>query len=222
MFETDFTKILSMTQVIVGKKVMTEKREQGFISAIHAENKYDVDILDADGENFTVPCVIGDYVYLFEDQTPNIDDITPYGKVKGVERLTEGIYQVIFYEGDFTLWLSFERAVQQCPDDYSLDYAGWVIPTDVDAFIEHFDLWITAQGHIVRKRLHRHDTPEACELEVEMSDHQLQYWTARVDCNGMIDYVQTCDGKVLTTLEELRATGVMEARLISKYAIKNF
>ena len=162
-------------------------------------------------------------MFLFEDQTPKIDDITPYGKVKGVERLTEGIYQVIFYEGDYTLWLSFERAVKQRPDDYSLKYAGigWYRKTLTHS-LKHFDLWITAQGHIVRKRLHRHDTPEACELEVEMSDHKLQYWTARVDCNGMIDYIQTCDGKVLTTLEELRATGVIEARLISKYAIKNF
>lgn len=226
MFETEFTKILSMTQVLVGKKVMTPEKEQGFISEVYAGNKYDIDILEDDAASLddttSLEFQIGDYVFLFEDQTPQIDDLTPYGKVKGVERLTEGIYQVIFYEGDFTLWLSFERAVQQRPDDYSLDYAGWVIPKDVDAFLEYFDLWITAHGHIVRKRLHRHDTPEACELEVEMSNHKLQYWTARVDCNGMIDYVETCDGKVLTTLEELRATGVIQARLVSKYSIKNF
>ena len=210
-----------MIQVFVGKKVMTEKREQGFVSAVHAENRFDVDMLDAEGETFTVPCVIGDCVFIFDDQTPKIDDLTPYGKVKGVERLTEGIYQVIFYEGDFTLWLSFDRAVHQRPDGYSLKYEGWVIPKDVDAFIEHFDLEITAQGHIIRKRLHRHGTPEECELAVEMSDHTMQYWAARVDCNGMIDYVETCDGKVLTTLEELRATGVLEAQLVSKYAIVN-
>lgn len=226
MFEQEFTKILSMTQVLVGKKVMTPEKAQGFISQVYAENKYDVDILEDDAtstdDTTSFEFQLGDYVFLFEDQTPKIDDITPYGKVKGVERLTEGIYQVIFYEGDFTLWLSFERAVKQRPDDYSLKYAHWVVPKDVDAFLKHFDLWITAQGHIVRKRLIRHDTPEECELEVEMSDHTMQYWAARVDCCGMIDYVETCDGEVFTTLEELRATGVLEARLISKYTIKNF
>ena len=226
LLEQNSTKILSMVQVIVGLKVFTPDNEQGFISDVYDGNQFDVDILEDDAETSehttTIDYKIGDYVYSYDDQTPRIGDITPYGKVNRLELLTEGIFEVGFIVGDVTLWLSHERSVNQRPDDYCLDYAHWVKPCDFDAFLEHFDLEITAQGHVVRKRLHRHDTPEACELAVEFPDHKLQYWNAGVDCNGMIDYVETCDGKVLTTLEELRATGVIEARLISKYSIVNF
>ena len=224
-FEQEFTKILSMMQVSIGKKVLTADNKQGYISDIYAVDMFIVTTANEVGDESTTKYKIGgEYIYIYPIQVPEIGDITPYGLVKGVMLLSKGIYRVDFndsHKASYTLWLDFDRAVHNRPDGYKpLEFEGWVNPKHIEAYLEHYDL--TRRGsRIVPKGLQRDDEVES-HLLVELPNHDFECWDAEVDCNGMIDSVETCDGEVITTLEELREKDLLQVSLVSRFKITDY
>ena len=213
--------------MLLGQKVITPDREQGFVSCIYADNLIDVDILTDNAKHPSDTTSFGYYqkdVVVCVDQTPQLGDITPFGRVRLLEILTEGIISVGFdykYDETFTLWLSDAR-VEHCPTGYALPYANWINQKDYDYIVEHFDLAYDASGTISPKRLSQPDIPHACALEVTDADKNEHAWNATVDGEGNIERVETHEGKRLTSLEELRATGIVEAEVVSRYPITGF
>lgn len=213
--------------MLLGQKVRTPDREQGYISCLYADNLVDVDILTDDAEHPSDTTSFGYYqkdVVVYKDQTPRLGDITPYGQVRLLEILTDGIISVGFSDKDnetFTLWLSDVR-VEHCPTGYALPYANWVDKKDYDYILEHFDLEYAADGVVLPKRLAHPDIPDACTVEVTDADQNENVWQAAVDGAGNIDYIKTCDGKKLTSLEELRNAGIIAIEVVSRYSIIGF
>jgi len=213
--------------MLLGQKVMTPDRKQGFISCIYADELIDVDILAHDAKHPSDTTTFGYYkkdVVVCVDQIPRLGDITPLGRVRLLEILTDGIIRVGFhykYGETFTLWLSDAR-VERCPAGYTLPYANWVDKKDYDYILEHFDLEYAADGAVLPKRLAHPDIPHACAVEVTDADKNEKVWQTDVDGAGNIDYIKTCDGKKLTSLEELRDTGIVAAEVVSRYPITGF
>ncbi len=128
--------------MLLGQKIRTPDREQGFISCIYADGLIDVDILAHDAKHPSDTTTFGYYkkdVAICVDQTPQLGDITPLGRVRLLEILTDGIIHVgFFYKNDetFTLWLSDAR-VECYPTGYALPYANWVV--DILPLLKHGD-----------------------------------------------------------------------------------
>lgn len=205
-----------------GQKVITPDDEQGFVSAVYADGIFDVDILDDKGEDTTsIEYHISDGVHIAVDQTPQLRDITPLGRVRGIHILREGILAVTT-DGHAGLWLSNER-VAYLDGRINLTFHHWASKQkaiDFEEVLTYFDLEEQG-GHLVDSPIRHNDIAEDCKLEVIFENGGMQTWNAAVNGDGHILSVETPNGEI-KLLGELRDTGIIEATLVSHYGIKDF
>ena len=211
--------------MLLGKRVITPDNEQSFISCLYDDCSVDVDILADDAENAEDTTTINydkGVITPCTDQTPQLNDITPYGQVLMLGILTDGILEVVLntgYERVSTLWLS-EKRLNTLPSAV-IEYGHWTDPKDFTKWVDYHDLRFV-DHEIIPKYLAREATPHEAHLRVEFPDKATTFWDCRVDGNGQIDYVKTDTGQKLTTLEELRALGATSVELQCNYSIEDF
>ena len=210
--------------MLLGKRIITPDNEQGFISCIY-DCSIDVDILEPDAQTAEHTTTINydmGVITPCTDQTPQLNDITPYGQVVILGVLTEGILEVVLnrgYDKVSTLWLSEQRLNNLA--DGVMKWGHWTDPAEFNEWVNYHDLQFVDHV-IVSKGLVREATPYESQLRVEFPDKDTAFWTCRVDEKGHIEYVKTDTGEKLTTLEELRLTGATSVELQSYYAIEDF
>ena len=213
--------------MVVGTKVFTLDKQQGFISAVYADNQIDVDILNLDAKHAEDTLTCGYHkcdVVVCADQTPHLHEITPYGQVRYLVVLTDGIIEVRFenrYQGKRTLWLSDTR-IEHYPEGITRKYANWADPDDFDALLQHYDLEIIADGEILPKCIIHQEIPFETTLHVVLSNEKVQQWKTCIGAAGVVESVLTPEGKKITTLEELRQLDVVQACLVSSYEVTDF
>lgn len=157
------------------------------------------------------------------ERLPKIGDITEFGTVKSVENI-DGIAIVVMRDKMRFIWLSDER-VANLPDDYGEPKSHWADIQDLDYLLEHYDYEYAESGQIIPKSLRHAQIAWDCKIEVILRCGNVSTWNASVDGDGNIDCIMpTVEGypKKITTLDELRATGITDASLISQYSIINF
>ena len=85
--------------MLIGKRVVTSEDERGFISQTYIGG-VDVDVLEYDAEDpentTTFYYEAGEYE-VSKDQTPQLFDLTPFGKIRLVEHICEGLIHVEFF-----------------------------------------------------------------------------------------------------------------------------
>ncbi|MDE0316656.1 MAG: hypothetical protein OXM61_17355 [Candidatus Poribacteria bacterium] len=205
-----------------GQKVITPTDTQGFVSAVFTDGIFDVGILEENGEVTYLEFHFNDGVHIAVDQRPQMDDITPLGKITGTRFLREGIIAVcteglLRYAG---LWLSDDR-MAYLEGFINLTFHHWASLKDFDEVLEYFDLhW--DEGHIVFKGLEHHAIPEDAEIEVMFESGRTEKWGTVVDGEGNIVSVTTSEGEQIHNLATFRDTGIIDANLIPRYTIKDF
>lgn len=210
--------------MLLGKRVITPDNEQGFISCIY-DCSMDVDILEDDAqtaEHTTTINYDNGVITPCTDQTPQLNDITPFGKVVMLGVLTEGILEVVLdkgYERVSTLWLSKQR-LNNLPNGV-IEWGHWTNPKDFTKWVDYHDLRFV-EHEIIPKFLAHEAIPYEAHLRVEFTDKDTAFWVCRVNEKGQIDYVKTDAGEKLTLLEELREKGITSAELQCSYNIEGF
>ena len=214
--------------MLLGKRVITPDGEVGFISDEYTDNMVDVDILEDDAEtpeHTTTICFDKAEVNICDDQTPQLNDITPFGQVVIIGILADGIIEACVetgYDGRKScLWLSDKRFAAS-PDYIEKLFGNWTAPTYFSKLLSHFDLDLNADGCIDPKPLMHEQIPYESHLRVEFPDGETEFWNSRVGENGKVDFVQTDAGDKLTTLAELRAMDIKSAELQCSYNIEDF
>ena len=150
-------------------------------------------------------------------------------RVTETETIKDGILCVTLNDSTERVWLSPERLEFE-PDTVSVDEAGIADIADFDAILDWYDIEYKCyglhdgkwRGEYFEKSLERDDWPEQCNLRVKFRDGRIEQWQAEVSCSGRIEKVTTSADVELTTLAALRATGIIEATLVSEYPIKEF
>ena len=122
--------------MLLGKRVITLDNEQGFVSCIY-ECSVDVDILEDEAqtaEHTTTINYNNGVIIPCPDQTPQLNDITPYGQVVVLGVASDGIIEVVLnrgYDRVSTLWLSQQR-LNTLPKDCELEWGHWTDPKDFE------------------------------------------------------------------------------------------
>ena len=150
--------------------------------------------------------------------------------VKEIETIKDGILELTFFDGSSAIWLSPQRLSEYPPDDIEFTDEGIVQIEELDSVLEWYDIeWESYglhdgkwRGDYHYKTLKRHQFAEQCFVHVKLPCGTKKKWAAVVSSNGDIESITTDDGKELKTLAELRATGIIEANLVSEYSIINF
>lgn len=214
--------------MLLGKRVITPDNRQGFISDEYTDNMIGVDILEDTAETpeqTTTLCFDTAEVKICDDQTPQLNDITPFGQVVIIGILADGIIEACVETGNdgrkSCLWLSDKR-FKDCPDYIEKLFGNWTAPSYFSKLLPHFDLDLNDDGCIDPKPLIHENVPYESHLRVELADGNTQFWTARVDIDGKIDFVKTDVGEKLTTLAALRAMDIKSAELQASYNIQDF
>lgn len=149
--------------------------------------------------------------------------------VTNTEQIMDGILCITLNDSTERVWLSPKRLEYE-PDTVEVDAAGIADIADLDAILDWYDIEYkcyglhddTWCGEYFEKSLEREDFPEQCRLQVKFRDGRKADWEAVVTCSGRFEKVITDTGAELTTLAELRATGIIDATLVSEYSLKEF
>lgn len=214
--------------MLLGKRVITPDGEQGFISDEYTDNMVGVDILESDAatpEHTTTICFDIAEVKICDDQTPQLNDITPFGQVSIIGILADGIIEACVetgYDGRKScLWLSAKR-FEACPPYIDRIFGHWTAPSYFSKLLPHFDLALNNDGCIDPKPLIHDAIPYEAHLRVELCVGETEFWGARVNADGKIDFIKTDAGEKITTLAELRAMDIKSAELQCSYSIEDF
>ena len=130
--------------MLIGKRVVTPDGEKGFISQTYIGGGVDVDVLEYDAETpehtTSFYYEAGEYE-VSKDQTPQLFDLTPFGKIRLVEHIYEGLIHVEFFDEyeKFALWISEEQMLL-CRSKYEVEWAHWVKHEDVDKVLPYLKL----------------------------------------------------------------------------------
>lgn len=213
--------------MLLGKRVITPDNEQGFISCEY-DCSIDVDILEDDAETAEHTTTINykkEVIIPCQDQTPRLRDITPFGQVKMLGILADGLIEVVLgtgYSIKSTLWLS-EKRLSKRPDDYDTEWGHWTPPKDFTMLLDHYDLYLNADGCIDPKPLIHEAIPYEAHLRVDFADKDTEFWNVRMGATaGEIEFVKTDTGEKLKTLAEVRATGATTTELQCHYSLEDF
>ncbi len=149
-------------------------------------------------------------------------------RVADTTHIVDGIAQLTLDDSTERVWLSPKRLEYE-PDTVNVDEAGIADIADLDAILDWYDIeyhcyglhndeW---RGEYFEKPIERGDFPEQCRLHVKFRDGSKAKWEAVVSDNGRVEKVITDTGEI-TTLAALRATDIIDATLVSEYALKGF
>ena len=162
-----------------------------------------------------------------EKRVPEATDRLSCGlMVTGTLTIMHGIIQVTLEDATERVWVSDCRLKTYPPNDIPFDSDNLAPISDLDAILEWYDIEVVPDPFFSKryryKAIHHHDIADQCTLRVGFKDETTKDWTAHVDGYGHVIKVITDTGKELKHLADLRATGIVEATLISEYDIVNF
>lgn len=132
--------------MLLGKRVLTPDGEQGFISDEFTDNTIDVEILEDDAETAEHTTTINyelAAISIPDDQSPQLQDITPFGQVVSLKHVAEGIIEADIETGfdgrDKHYWLSDAR-FRACPDEIEQLFGNWTASMFFSQLQQHFGI----------------------------------------------------------------------------------
>ena len=128
----------------IGKRVVTPDGEKGFISQTYIGGGVDVDVLEydvKDPENTTTFYYEAGEYEVSKDQTPQLFDLTPFGKIRLIKYIYEGVVHVEFFEEyeKYAIWISEEHMLL-CRSKYEVEWSHWVKYEDVYKVLPYLKL----------------------------------------------------------------------------------
>lgn len=233
---------------LVGHKIRTMEGVQGYIDDITENGDVVVKVVSDEIDSKTPPYkryqvvseiysqdTVDDRLLLIQDQRPAIDDLSRFGVVNNVRKLTDGILYCKFeytsgdIDHDLTgIWLSdslrtnnntWENKIPEWED------AFWVKGKYLDQVLDAFHL-TKRHGEVIPIALSHDDTAFECVLEVVLPDGSFTRWAASVNGQGDILEVEVdvdgSDMEYATSIADLKSLGIEKAHLISTYNVDGF
>lgn len=166
-------------------KVETPLSEQGYVHAVRADGVITVKLIDPSLEQLTVQQAwLRDYSVDTVSNlkvitaAPAVNDLTPFGIVKSVVPVIEGIARVLMRDNTQMLWLS-EKRLTHLPTDYADPKSHWAEIEDTEYLLAHYGYTesacrateLTERQQDLHSRINR-----LCDMSVEL-EGLVQKWT---------------------------------------------